>query len=438
MNVENFAKRFPKTRFNAIFVAIFHLIEYGLISPNMRILSILALFTLGLFTQVLAQVDLANARANPKTFIFDDDKHSVHGYIYAALKEKTSCCGNDAIYLEVKFDQTGIVTSAKTLTGKNDCYKKSIVDIVANVKWDATGVTGTKTIYFEVKPIEACAGAPGENVYKAISREGGVASVVTPVPVVKEKTGSSDIATNNTKEDRELDVAVVEKEVKKVEPVVVKEVKKEEESFLSDDEPVKAVKETVAVVTPKEKKVEPVVVKEVAPVVVKSNPAPIASTAKVKPGGPIKLPPQETLTYVSNGDVKPDASHNTTWVNTDVNTNSKNIEVKYADEGTFAVNLRSALRKSGFCGLAHATVELETDPSSGRVVNSRVLATNDPKVAELVPGVIRELKFRPLTGAANRFVYTEFKTEIVCEGQKPKYNLDQVEDFLVKPTASNQ
>ena len=224
--------------------------------------------------------------------------------------------------------------------------------------------------------------------------------------------------------------------------VPVKEVKKEvEESFLSDDEPGKTekqpVKEVVAEVKPVKETVKPV--KEtVAPVAVKTNPAPIASTAKVKPGGPIKLPPQEDIKYVSNGDVKPDASHNTTWVNTDVNTNSKNIEVKYADEGTFAVNLRTALRKSGFCGLAHATVELETDPSSGRVVNSRVLATNDPKVAELVPGVIKELKFRPLTGAANRFVYTEFKTEIVCEGQKPKYNLDQVEDFLVKPTASNQ
>lgn len=416
----------------------------------MRILSILALFALGLFSQVMAQVDIANARANPKTFIFDDDKHTVHGYIYSTLKEKTSCCGNDAIYLEVKFDQSGIVTSAKTLTGKNDCYKKSIVDIVQNVKWDATGVTGTKTIYFEVKPIIPCSGSPGENVYKAIGREGGVASVPkteTPVvtPTVKEKEGSADVAINNTpKENKELDVAVEEKQPVKVEPVKpVKEVKKEvEESFLSDDEPGKTEKEPVQPVVAEVKpaKVEPVKpVKETpAPVVVKTNPAPIASTAKVKPGGPIKLPPQENIPYVSNGDVKPDASHNTTWVNTDVNNNSKNIEVKYADEGTFAVNLRTALRKSGFCGLAHATVELETDPSSGRVVNSRVLATNDPKVAELVPGVIKELKFKPLAGAANRFVYTEFKTEIVCEGQKPKYNLDQVEDFLVKPTASNQ
>jgi hypothetical protein len=386
----------------------------------------------------MAQVDIANARANPKTFIFDDDKHTVHGYIYNTLKEKAACCGNDAIYLEVKFDQSGIVTSAKTLTGKNECYKKSIVDIVQSVKWDATGVTGTKTIYFEVKPILPCSGSPGENVYKAIGKEGG--AVASTNPVVKE--GSSETGTVTAgKEDKEVPVEVVEvvEEPKKVEPpVVVKKepVKEPEESFLSDDEPVTTppVKEAVVakevVKEPTPVKPAKEVVKE--PVPVKTNPAPIAAATKTKPGGPIKLPPQMDLKYVSNGDVKPDASHNTTFVNTDVNSNSKTATVQYADEGTFAVNLRTALRKSGFCGLAHATVELETDPSTGRVVNSRVLATNDPKVAELAPNVIKDLRFRPLPGAANRFIYTEFKTEIVCEGQKPKYNLDQVEDFLVK------
>jgi hypothetical protein len=420
----------------------------------MRILSILAFFSLGLFSQVMAQVDIANARANPKTFIFDDEKHTVHGYIYKTLNDKSSCCGNDAIYLEVKFDQTGTVTSAKTLTGKNDCYKKSIVDIVHSVKWDATGVTGTKTIYFEVKPIIACSGSPGENTYKPIPREGaGNVAVVTPVTVT-EKEGATEVVADKGKENVELDVVVEEKTPEVKTPVVVaKEPVKEEESFLSDNEPAltsketikEPVKEAVAVVQPTKetiKETAPVKsgkeeIKNPTPVVVKTTPAPVATT-KPKVGGPIKLPPQEKIEYVSRGDVKPDASHNTTWVNTDVNTNSKSAIVTYADEGTFAVNLRTALRKSGYCGLAHATVELETDPSSGRVVNSRVLATNDPKVAELVPGVIKELRFRPLTGAANRFIYTEFKTEIVCDGQKPKYNLDQVEDFLVRPTAANQ
>lgn len=404
----------------------------------MRILSILAFITLGLIQSVSAQVDIKNARANPKTFIFDDEKHTVHGYIYNTLKEKTSCCGNDAIYLEVKFDQTGTVTSAKTLTGKTDCYKKSIVDIVQNVKWDATGVTGSKTIYFEVKPIIPCSGSPGENVYKAIPSEGGVASV---------QTGNGGNLTD--KGDTEVKEAVVEKvepkEVKQPEPVVAKvEPKKEpEESFLSDDEPKAPVKEPVKPVVVKEpvkepakEPVKPVVVKEpVKPVV--TTPTPVA-TKTVKPGGPIKLPPQEKIEYVSRGDAKPDASHQETHADIDINIDTKGTsEVKYSDESTFGVNLRVALRKEGYCGLAQALVELETDPNTGRVINSRVMQVNDPKIAALVPGVIKDLKFQPTRSAANRYIYTEFKTEIVCEGEKSKYNLDQVDDFLSKPAAGN-
>lgn len=404
----------------------------------MRILSILALITLGLFQSVSAQVDIRNARANPKTFIFDDEKHTVHGYIYNTLKEKTSCCGNDAIYLEVKFDQTGTVTSAKTLTGKTDCYKKSIVDIVQNVKWDATGVVGSKTIYFEVKPIIPCSGASGENVYKPIPSEGGVA-VNQPV---SNQTGTGGNLTD--KGDTEVKEAVVEKvepkEVKQPEPVVAKvEPKNEpEESFLSDDEP--KAKEPVKPVAVKEEPVKPVVKEPVKPVAVKEPVKPVVSntpttTPKAKTGGPIKLPPQEKYEYVSRGDAKPDASHQDTHA--DINLVGESV-VKYADATTFGVNLRVALKKEGYCGLAQALVELETDPNTGRVINSRVMQVNDPKIAALVPNVIKDLKFQPTKNSANRYIYTEFKTEIVCEGQKPKYeNLDQVGDFLSKPAASN-
>jgi hypothetical protein len=179
-----------------------------------------------------------------------------------------------------------------------------------------------------------------------------------------------------------------------------------------------------------------VVVKEPAKPVV-TTPAPVA-TKTVKPGGPIKLPPQEKLPYVSRGDAKPDASHQETHADIDINANSKGTsEVKYSDESTFGVNLRVALRKEGYCGLAQALVELETDPNTGRVINSRVMQVNDPKIAALVPGVIKDLKFQPTRSAANRYIYTEFKTEIVCEGEKSKYNLDQVGDFLSKPAAGN-
>lgn len=393
----------------------------------MRILSILFFISLGLFTKVSAQVDILNARADPKTFIFDDEKHTVHGYIYNTLKEKTSCCGNDAIYLEVKFDQSGTVTSAKTLTGKNECYKKSVVDIVKQVKWKAEGVSSSKTIYFEVKPIVPCSGSPGENVYKNIAGA-AVAVNVTPPPVVEEE------------EEFVEEVAEVEEAV---EEEVVEEVAEVEEEFLSSEtseesfveEEVVVTKEVIKAEAPpsgkeaiketaapsgKEAIKNPVVVNEV-----KTVSPPVAST---KPSGPIKIPPQEKFTYVSKGDVKPAESHNTTFVN---NEPYQDKTIKYDNQSQVAVNLRTELRKAGYCGLAHAAIEMETDPRTGNVISTRVMKSNDPKVAELVPSVTKSMRFKPSQSASNRFVYVEFKTEMVCNGEKPKLELESIENYLV-------
>lgn len=407
----------------------------------MRILSILFFISLGLFTKVSAQVDILNARADPKTFIFDDEKHTVHGYIYNTLKEKTSCCGNDAVYLEVKFDQTGTVTSAKTLTGKNDCYKKSIVDIVYGVKWKAEGVSGTKTIYFEVKPIVPCSGSPGENVYKNVMG----APVAVNTPPVKEVVEEVVEVVEET--------PVVEEEVEEVVEEVV-EAPAVEDEFLSNEtseetvveETVEVTKEVIKVEAPKSgkdaikenavvKSGKEVIKETAAPKeVVKPTPAPVKTQPTVvnnsKPSGPIKIPPQEKLPYVSKGDVKPDESHNTTFVN---NEPIQSKEVKYDNESQVAVNMRTELRKAGYCGLAHAVIEMETDPRTGNVISTRVLKSNDPKVAELVPTVTKSLRFKPSAGASNRYVYTEFKTEMVCTGGNPTVDLDSVEKYLVKP-----
>ncbi len=392
----------------------------------MRILSILFFISLGLFTKVSAQVDIVNARADPKTFIFDDEKHTVHGYIYNTLKEKTSCCGNDAIYLEVKFDNTGSVTSAKTLTGKNDCYKKSVVDIVKQVKWKAENVSSSKTIYFEVKPIVPCSGSPGENVYKNVAGA-AVAANVTPPPVIEEVVE---------------EVAEVEEVVEEVEEVV-EEVAEVEEEFLSSEtseesvveEEVAVTKEVIKAETPPSGKEA---IKETAapsgkeaiknPVVVTKTkavtPPPVVNT---KPTGPIKIPPQEKIQYVSRGDVKPDESHNTTFVN---NEPAQDRTVKYDNQSQVAMNLRIELRKAGFCGLAHAAIEMETDPRTGNVISTRVMKSNDPKVAELVPSVTKSMRFKPSVSSSNRFVYTEFKTEMVCAGEKPKIDLNSIENYL--------
>ncbi len=112
-------------------------------------------------------IDVAKLTADTKTFIFDDNKNTVKNFIYQELNEKTTCCGSDRIYLEVKIDPSGYVLQVKTLTGKNECFKQSAVDIVKNVKWDASSFKGPKPIYFEIKPEVECEGSR-DNVYAMV------------------------------------------------------------------------------------------------------------------------------------------------------------------------------------------------------------------------------------------------------------------------------
>ncbi len=134
-----------------------------------KVNSLLLFVTMFLVAQTInAQIDFNAERANPKTLIFDGGKSTVQNAIYAELQEYTTCCGNDAIYVEVKFDEAGNYVSAKTLTGSNDCYKKSIIDIVKKIKWDVSAASGSRTIYFELKPVIPCTGSPAENAYKPV------------------------------------------------------------------------------------------------------------------------------------------------------------------------------------------------------------------------------------------------------------------------------
>lgn len=117
------------------------------------------------FTGIYAQgVDVTKITADTKTYLFNDGKNTVRNYIYDRLQAQTSCCGSDRIYLEVKVDPSGYVISAKALTGKNDCLKESVIDIVKNIKWDAADFKGPKSIYFEVKPEIGCEGRKNEYV----------------------------------------------------------------------------------------------------------------------------------------------------------------------------------------------------------------------------------------------------------------------------------
>ncbi len=144
-----------------------------------KILSLL-LLGFGLYEASQAQVfDVTKAIADPFTFIFNDGTNTVQGYIYSTLEKSTKCCGNDAIYLEIKIDPNGSTISAKALTGKNECYKKSIVDIIKHIRWNTANIKSPKSVYLEVKPLLACANKPDDNQYVEIPLPKGGGQIVT-------------------------------------------------------------------------------------------------------------------------------------------------------------------------------------------------------------------------------------------------------------------
>lgn len=128
----------------------------------MKRLLLLYTFIASIVAVQAQSVDVTKVTADTKTYLFNDGKNTVKNYIYDRLQAQSSCCGSDRIYLEVKVDPSGYVISAKALTGKNDCFKESVVDIVKNIKWDAADFKGPKSIFFEVKPDLPCEGRKNE------------------------------------------------------------------------------------------------------------------------------------------------------------------------------------------------------------------------------------------------------------------------------------
>lgn len=115
-------------------------------------------------------------KAHPKTLLFEDENQTVNGSLYGLLETCYSCCGNDAVYLEVLVDTTGKHISAKTLTGRNQCYKKALLELIAFVQWDYSQLTPLypkskepRRIYFEVKPVIPCSGWQGENTFVSLA-----------------------------------------------------------------------------------------------------------------------------------------------------------------------------------------------------------------------------------------------------------------------------
>jgi hypothetical protein len=281
------------------------------------------------YSATAQEVNLSTATADPNTFVFNDGRNTVQGVIYQLLEKKTKCCGNDAIYLEVKIDPSGQVIGAKALTGKNDCYKNSVVDIVKQIKWNNATIKAPKSIYFEVKPVLACAGKADDNQYVTVN-VGGTA-------VVAENN-------NDAKAKEEALKRQLEAEARR---------KAELEANAKKN----------------------------------STTAQVSSADTTKPGLAQELPKQK---YKSAGDRKPNPEHIKSFVNT--SGPSKSTPVYIEGDQKMAVYIKQSLRKQGVCGLAHVLGEITID-KDGAVKSYRIFQTNNDVVLNAIGPVLTSMKF---------------------------------------------
>ena len=109
-------------------------------------------------------------KVNPTTMQFADGNHSVAGYMSAMLQTGYRCVGNDAIYVEMKTDESGRVTSAKTLTGKNPCYRLALEEIAQTLQFDLSLLTAPRDrLFVNVDPRIIPNGDPGENMFATLA-----------------------------------------------------------------------------------------------------------------------------------------------------------------------------------------------------------------------------------------------------------------------------
>lgn len=281
------------------------------------------------YSATAQEVNLSTATADPNTFVFNDGKNTVQGVIYQLLEKKTKCCGNDAIYLEVKIDPSGQVIGAKALTGKNDCYKNSVVDIVKQIKWNNATIKSPKSIYFEVKPVLACAGKADDNQYAAVNVGG------TNVVVANNN--------NDAKAKEEALKRQLEAEARR---------KAEMEANAKNN-----------------------------------NNSQVSAPDTTKPGLATALPKQK---YQSAGDRKPNPEHVKSFVNT--GGPSKSTPVYIEGDQKMAIYIKQNLRKQGVCGLAHVLGEITID-KDGAVKSYRIFQTNNDVVLNAIGPVLTSMKF---------------------------------------------
>ncbi|MCS6790999.1 MAG: hypothetical protein NZ580_08485, partial [Bacteroidia bacterium] len=143
---------------------------------------------LGLCLLQAQPIDITQHRIDPRTFVFDDGRTSFMDYVLYQLREHTNCCGTDDIYVEIFFTAEGGVADVRARTGRNECYKQSLRDIILPTRWKVEGFRLERPVYYEFRLNEECEGTSEDNIYKPVSPSGSASPIAKNPPSTPKPT----------------------------------------------------------------------------------------------------------------------------------------------------------------------------------------------------------------------------------------------------------
>lgn len=391
-------------------------------------------------------VDITRQRIDPLTFTFEDGRTTVSDYVLSQLRQYATCCGVDNIYVELRITPEGTVESVRAMTGRNDCYKQSVRDILLPTRWKVENFRTTRPIYYELRFSEECKGTPEDNTYKPIPAPAGAVAQTPPAPQPPKEEPQK----GEPKKEEPRPIALTPSV-----PGTVPPKDKPQDPYAEQpaaESPVPDGAQTPTRSQPPASETRQAPKPRPRPETASEPPARPSDQPARKGFQPGKEPPKEAQPpnppavvgrlpdslsrlgiaapkkYQSTGEKRPPSDHIDSYVNT---AGPRYSEPDYINGPIAkALYLKQEYRKRGVCGLVHVLMEVAID-AQGNVRGYRILRANRPDVEIATPQVLAGMKYKPVP--LPMVFYTEFKIDVDCQSDQQKVRLDTIPDFLSSP-----
>lgn len=352
--------------------------------------------------------DVTQVTADPSTKLFSDGRHTVQGYVLAKLQEATSCCGPDDIYVEIRYDNSGSVTSVRVLQGTNECNRQSIPDIIKYIRWSVPDPNNLRPVYLALRPVVECRGGANENVYSAVAAPRGWTGQAMATTQQASAQVTQAAAATQQQATTEVQAQVTQTQVTATQQQPVQQQPVQQQPTTGRTQGTTQQPATTAGRT-------------------QGNPG--DSTVQMVNGIRIynaELPALRRYT-------RADSASNPQLRGNHANMNGPQYSAAFSTNSrATAIYMKKKLREAGICNdLAHFLVEIEL-AADGAVTGLRFLNVNNEAVKTAAIGVLSGMRFQT-SGGRTTYSLFEFKSFVDCNGDDRNYNLNAVPEYFIGP-----